>query len=63
MSLADDPDSLVGGLIPHLLELRLRLLRALAGVGVVLALTLPFSNRLYAWLAQPLLEKRGLSTE
>ena len=55
MTALDDPDSLVGGLIPHLLELRLRILRALIGVGVVLAATLPFSNKLYGWLAQPLL--------
>ena len=55
MSFADDPESLVGGLIPHLLELRMRILRALIGVGLVLAVTLPFSNQLYAWLAQPLL--------
>ncbi len=55
MSLLDDPESVVGGLIPHLLELRVRLLRALAGVGVALIATLPFSNRLYSWLAQPLL--------
>ncbi|MBS0200057.1 MAG: twin-arginine translocase subunit TatC [Proteobacteria bacterium] len=55
MSFADDPESLVGGLIPHLLELRLRILRALIGVGIVLAATLPFSNQLYAWLAKPLL--------
>ncbi|MBW8822957.1 MAG: twin-arginine translocase subunit TatC [Xanthomonadales bacterium] len=55
MSFADDPESLVGGLIPHLLELRMRILRALIGVGIVLAATMPFSNQLYGWLAQPLL--------
>ncbi len=60
MSFADDPESLVGGLIPHLLELRMRILRALIGIGLVLAVTLPFSNQLYGWLAQPLL--RSLPT-
>lgn len=44
-------------LITHLLELRMRLLRGLAGLGVALACLLPFANRLYAWLAQPLLDK------
>ncbi|MFN3703686.1 twin-arginine translocase subunit TatC [Thermomonas sp.] len=44
-------------LITHLLELRLRLLRGVAGLGVALACLLPFANRLYAWLAQPLLDK------
>ena len=44
-------------LIAHLLELRMRLLRGVAGLGVALACLLPFANRLYAWLAQPLLDK------
>ena len=41
----------------HLLELRSRLLRAVAGVLLVFVALLPLSNRLYAWLAQPLLDK------
>jgi len=41
----------------HLLELRSRLLRAVAGVLLVFVALLPFANRLYAWLARPLLEK------
>ncbi|GAA4856334.1 twin-arginine translocase subunit TatC [Luteimonas vadosa] len=44
-------------LFDHLLELRSRLLRALAGFALVLAGVLPFANRLYARLAQPLIDK------
>lgn len=44
-------------LLDHLLELRSRLLRAIIGLGIALAAALPFANRLYAWLAQPLIDK------
>lgn len=44
-------------LMEHLLELRARLMRALAGLVLVLLALLPFANRLYAWLAAPLLNK------
>src|SRR5438045_7894648 len=44
-------------LIDHLIELRTRLLRATAGLVLVFVALLPFANRLYALLAQPLLEK------
>jgi sec-independent protein translocase protein TatC len=44
-------------LIAHLLELRTRLLRGVAGLGVALACLLPFANTLYGYLAQPLLAK------
>jgi sec-independent protein translocase protein TatC len=44
-------------LIAHLLELRSRLLRAIVGLLVVLAVMLPFANKLYGVLAQPLLDK------
>jgi sec-independent protein translocase protein TatC len=44
-------------LLDHLLELRSRLLRAVAGLVVALLALLPFANKLYAWLAAPLLEK------
>ncbi|MEN9310199.1 MAG: twin-arginine translocase subunit TatC [Pseudomonadota bacterium] len=44
-------------LIAHLLELRLRLLRGSIGLLVVLACLLPFANKLYGYLAQPLLAK------
>ncbi len=44
-------------LVAHLLELRTRLLRGVAGLVLVLLCLLPFANRLYALLAQPLLDK------
>lgn len=44
-------------LIDHLIELRARLLRAVVGLIVVFIAFLPFANKLYAWLAQPLLAK------
>jgi sec-independent protein translocase protein TatC len=51
-------DTEVGSrLIAHLIELRSRLLRATGGLLLVLVALLPFANRLYAWLAQPLLAK------
>ena len=44
-------------LIDHLIELRGRLLRAVAGLLVVFIGFLPFANNLYALLAKPLLAK------
>ncbi|TBR11459.1 MAG: twin-arginine translocase subunit TatC [Lysobacter sp.] len=44
-------------LLDHLIELRARLLRGVAGLMLVFFALLPFSNRLYAWLARPLLDK------
>ena len=44
-------------LLDHLIELRSRLLRAVAGLFVALLAMLPFANDLYAWLAAPLLAK------
>jgi sec-independent protein translocase protein TatC len=41
----------------HLVELRSRLLRAVTGLLLVFVALLPFANRLYGWLAQPLLDK------
>ena len=41
----------------HLLELRARLLRGVVGLVLVFVALLPFANRLYAWLALPLLDK------
>jgi sec-independent protein translocase protein TatC len=43
--------------ISHLVELRSRLLKAVAAVLVVLVALLPFANRLYGWLARPLIER------
>jgi sec-independent protein translocase protein TatC len=44
-------------LIDHLIELRARLLRAVTGLIIVFVAFLPFANKLYAWLAKPLLAK------
>ena len=44
-------------LVGHLVELRSRLLRGVAGLMLVFVALLPFANRLYAVLAQPLLDK------
>ncbi|MEP6941030.1 MAG: twin-arginine translocase subunit TatC [Rudaea sp.] len=41
--------------ISHLVELRERLLKASAAVLVVLIALIPFANKLYAWLAMPLI--------
>ena len=42
--------------ISHLVELRSRLLKAVAAVLLVLVCLLPFANKLYAWLALPLVK-------
>ncbi|MFC3550765.1 twin-arginine translocase subunit TatC [Lysobacter cavernae] len=44
-------------LIDHLIELRARLLRAVVGLLVAFVALLPFANKLYAFLAAPLLAK------
>ena len=41
--------------VSHLIELRMRLFRALACVLVMLLMLMPFSDRLYLYLADPLL--------
>lgn len=46
-------------LLEHLVELRQRLLRAIAGVLVITLLLLPFGNVLYGWLALPVLQALG----
>ncbi|MBS0213773.1 MAG: twin-arginine translocase subunit TatC [Proteobacteria bacterium] len=45
------------GLIGHLVELRSRLLRAIAAVLAAFLALLPFSQKLYSWLAAPLLSR------
>lgn len=45
------------GLFSHLLELRSRLIKAILALAVVLAVLVPFANRLYAWLAAPLVSR------
>lgn len=46
-----------GTLLDHLIELRARLLRAIVGIVILLLCLLPFANRLYGALAEPLLQK------
>lgn len=46
----------------HLLELRSRLLRIVAAVGIVFLAMAPFANRLYAILALPLIERMPQGT-
>lgn len=71
MSPSDAPrmterDGDLGGeqpLIEHLVELRARLIRAVAAVLVVFLGLVPFAHRLYAWLAQPLVERLPEGTQ
>ena len=51
-SLSDDGKQ---GFITHLIELRERLLKATAGLFIVLVVLIPFANRIYGWLALPLI--------
>jgi len=58
---ATDPDELGDdlqqGLFSHLIELRSRLLKAIATVLLVLVALVPFANRLYSELAAPLVAR------
>ena len=56
-SASDKPQGTEQSFISHLIELRSRLLRAIACVGVVLLCMMPFRNQIYTWLAAPLLAK------
>jgi sec-independent protein translocase protein TatC len=49
--------------LAHLIELRERLLKAVAAVGVLFLAGLPFANRIYGLLAQPLLAKMPAGTK
>ncbi|HQV72139.1 MAG TPA: twin-arginine translocase subunit TatC, partial [Dokdonella sp.] len=42
--------------LSHLIELRSRLLRAVAAVLLILLGLVPFANKLYAWLSRPLID-------
>ena len=53
----DDRSADDGSLLNHLIELRSRLLRAIVGLLIVFLGLLPFANRLYTLLAQPLVDK------
>jgi sec-independent protein translocase protein TatC len=55
MSDSERPGDGEQSLISHLIELRERLLKAVAAVLLVLLALLPFSNKLYGWLALPLI--------
>ena len=44
-------------LLGHLIELRSRLMRGLAGVFVALLALLPFTSKLYTWIAEPLIAR------
>lgn len=55
MSAADPEQGDEASFFSHLIELRARLLKAVLAVGAVLLCLLPFANKLYAWLAEPLL--------
>jgi sec-independent protein translocase protein TatC len=52
-----DPDAVDSTLIGHLVELRARLIRGVAGLLLVFLGLLPFANKVYGWFAQPLLDK------
>lgn len=39
----------------HIVELRARLIKAIAAILIVLVLLLPFANKIYGWLALPLI--------
>jgi sec-independent protein translocase protein TatC len=55
---ASEPEmDLQQGLFSHLLELRSRLIKAIAAVLIVLVVLVPFANRLYALLAKPLVSR------
>lgn len=45
-----------GGFISHLIELRNRLVKGLGAVGIVFLALVPFSNQVYALIAQPLMD-------
>jgi sec-independent protein translocase protein TatC len=56
--MSSEPEKLAEGtLISHLLELRDRLLRALVAVGIAFVPCIMNANRLFTFLAQPLLDK------
>ena len=52
----NDPDSGEQSFLSHLIELRERLLKAVAAVLVILLALVPIANKLYGWLALPLIK-------
>jgi sec-independent protein translocase protein TatC len=57
MSDATPEDGEGQSFISHLIELRERMLKAVAAVLIVLVALLPFSDRLYRFIAEPLLQR------
>ena len=56
--MSEEPEKLAEGtLISHLLELRGRLIRALAAVGLFFIPCAYYSNQIFTFIAQPLLDK------
>jgi sec-independent protein translocase protein TatC len=43
--------------LSHLIELRERLLKAVATILLIFAVLMPFANKIYTWLAKPLLSR------
>ena len=56
MSRTDNENNTEQSFLSHLFELRSRLLKAVAAVLLILLALIPLANKLYAWLAQPLLD-------
>lgn len=55
--MSNSAPSVTDSFIAHLLELRDRLLKIVVGIVLSVVCLLPFANKLYTWLAQPLLSK------
>jgi sec-independent protein translocase protein TatC len=56
--MSEEPEKLAEGtLISHLLELRDRLIKALMGIGLIFVPCMFYSNDIFAFVSQPLLEK------
>ncbi|HEX7324715.1 MAG TPA: twin-arginine translocase subunit TatC [Rhodanobacteraceae bacterium] len=54
---ADEGFDLEQGIFSHLIELRSRLIKALVCVLVVLVCLVPFADKIYGWLADPLVRQ------
>ena len=61
--MSEPGDLLEQSFFSHLIELRARLLRAAAALLVAFFALVPFANKLYGWLAQPLLAKLPAGSE
>lgn len=55
--MAEQTEAVSEGLLSHLIELRSRLLRSVAALLLIFLALMPFSQRLYSWLAHPLLSR------